>query len=189
MIIDNSELGTVGNYLKNGTALPGPFDVASIFKTPKAEAEVASASDFAAIQATAEREAQAVEERARKAAVIDSYFKKRGMPLAGYGAKMVDEAEANGLDWRLLPAIALRESSGGKHACNNNPFGWGSCKIGFRSVNEAIETVAWNLGGNNPDTADYYDGDIRDMLGQYNGGAVRNYPKQVLRIMEKLGSS
>ena len=56
--------------------------------------------------------------------------------------------------------IAVRESTGGKHDCvkvENNPFGWGSCKISFDSNEEAIEIVAMNLGGNNPNTEKHYD--------------------------------
>ena len=108
------------------------------------------------------------------------------MPLAGYGAKMVEEAEENGLDWRLLPAVALRESSGGKKACDHNPFGWASCRVDFKDTNEAIEVVARNLGGKNPKTADYYKGDTRSKLQSYNGTVVPGYPDQVLRIMEKI---
>ena len=36
------------------------------------------------------------------------------MPLLGLGKKMVIEAEKNNLDWRLLPAISVIESTGGK---------------------------------------------------------------------------
>ena len=94
-----------------------------------------------------------------KARAIDAYFEARSMPLAGTGMKMVIESENHNIDWRLLPAIAVRESTGGKNACNkvkNNPFGWGSCKIGFKSIEKAIETVAKNLGGNNPSTEYHY---------------------------------
>ena len=95
-----------------------------------------------------------------RAEAIDAYFAERDMPLKGMGEKMVEEALKNDLDWRLLPAIAVRESTGGKFECKkvpNNPFGWGSCKIGFKSNEQAIETVARNLGGNNPNTARHYD--------------------------------
>ena len=62
-----------------------------------------------------------------EADAIDSYFQTHDMPLSGMGMKMVLEAEKNDLDWRLLPAIAVRESTGGKFDCKkveNNPFGW-----------------------------------------------------------------
>lgn len=124
------------------------------------------------------------QERGRK---IDTYFKDRNMPLAGFGLKMVQSAEENGLDWRLLPAIAVRESSGGKQACGYNPFGWGSCKINFKSFNEAIDTLAKNLGGNNPRTASYYSGTTERKLHHYNGTVVPTYTQEVLNIMSTIG--
>lgn len=122
-------------------------------------------------------------ERADK---IDAYFTKRGMPLRGYGEKMVEEAEKNNLDWRLLPAIAIKESTGGKFACGYNPFGWGSCKIvKFKSWDAAIETVAYNLGGNNPATMRYYkDKTTIEKLHHYNNSVVPTYTGEILEFME-----
>ncbi len=119
--------------------------------------------------------------------LIDNYFSKRDMPLEGFGTKMAIEADKNGIDWRLIPAIAIRESSGGKNACDNNPFGWDSCKTNFKSTDEAIEIVAWNLGGNNPKTKKYYEiDDTRHKLHHYNGTVVRRYEDQVLNIMDQI---
>lgn len=128
-----------------------------------------------------------------KADAIDAYFKERNMPLEGTGMKMVEEAEKNDLDWRLLAAIAVRESTGGKFACKKvdyNPFGWGSCKIGFESLEKAIETVARNLGGNNPNTARRYaDKNTEQILKIYNPPhIVKNYAKQVIAIMNDIGA-
>jgi len=128
-----------------------------------------------------------------KADTINDYFKSREMPLAGYGMKMVEEAIKNDLDWRLLPAIAVRESTGGKFDCvkvANNPFGWGSCKIGFKSNDEAIETVARNLGGNNPNTSKHYaDKTVDQILKAYNPPSiVLHYAKQVKAIMNAIGA-
>ncbi|KKQ19427.1 MAG: hypothetical protein US45_C0049G0002 [Candidatus Nomurabacteria bacterium GW2011_GWA1_37_20] len=128
-----------------------------------------------------------------KAYAIDSYFGAREMPLKGVGMKMVLEAKRNNLDWRLLPAIAVRESTGGKFACktvNYNPFGWGSCKIGFNSNDEAIETVARNLGGNNPKTAYHYDEKTtKQILRAYNPPSiVPRYAEQVMSIMKDIGA-
>ena len=66
-------------------------------------------------------------DRKDKADAIDAYFAKNDAPLEGYGMKFVLEAEKNVIDWRLLPAIAMRESTGGKHACKsvkNSVFGY-----------------------------------------------------------------
>ena len=139
---------------------------------------------------------QAVDEEAQirqlKADAIDAYFQERDMPLAGFGMKMVEEAEKNNLDWRLIPAIAVRESTGGKFECKkvkNSPFGWGSCKISFSSNEEAIEMVALNLGGNNPNTAKYYeDKTTEQILRAYNPPhIVPRYVHQVISIMNTIG--
>lgn len=117
---------------------------------------------------------------------IDRYFSGRSMPLAGYGAQFVQVAEKYGLDWRLLPAIAIRESSGGKQMCGNNPFGWASCRTDFESIHEAIEYVGMNLGGENPRTAPYYKNKTTsEKLWSYNGTVNPKYPDEVLAIMEK----
>ncbi len=132
---------------------------------------------------------QTIELRAR---AIDTYYAERGMPLAGYGKKMVEEALKNDIDWRLLPAISVRESTGGKHACKrvkNSNFGFGSCKINFKSVEQEIETVARNLGGNNPKTARYYDDKTtKQILEAYNPpSVVPTYAKEVMKIMDRIG--
>ncbi len=137
---------------------------------------------------------QAVDEKAltlkAKAEAIDAFFKADNMPLEGLGMKMVEEAEKNNLDWRILPAIAFRESTGGIYACKkatHSFMGWGSCKIDFDSDEEAIEIVAWNLGGNNPNTDQYYAGKTTyEILRKYNS-YIKNYPAQVMNIMENIG--
>ncbi len=127
--------------------------------------------------------------RSQRASQIDKYFKDRSMPLNGQGMNFVLTAEKYGLDWRLLPAIAVRESSGGKKACYNNPFGWGSCKIKFNNYNEAIESVGKNLGGVNKNTARYYaQKSTLEKLYYYNGTVVPSYPGEVVKIMEKMGN-
>ncbi len=132
--------------------------------------------------------------RIEKADAIDAYFRKYEMPLEGMGTKMVLEAEKNDIDWRLLPAISVRESTGGIFACKkvkNNAFGWGSCKIGFNSNEEAIETVARNLGGNNPKTSHHYeDKTTKEILRAYNPPSiVPKYAEQVISIMNSIGGA
>lgn len=129
--------------------------------------------------------------REKKAEAIDTYFKERSMPLEGTGMTFVLVAEKYGLDWNLLPAIAIRESSGGKAACGNNPFGWGSCKLhNFKSYNDAIEALGKNLGGANKNTARYYAGkSTKEKLYFYNGTVVPSYPDEVLAIMQKISNN
>lgn len=122
--------------------------------------------------------------------LIDAYFAKRHMPLAGYGSIFVKVADTYKIDWRLLPAIAVRESSGGLHACGFNAFGWGSCKHkNFTSFDDAIETVGRNLGGENPATARYYSGkSVRQILNAFNPPSIEpHYTDQVIAIMNAFG--
>ncbi len=122
---------------------------------------------------------------------IDAYFRDRNMPLEGYGMKMVQVAEENNIDWRLLPAISVIETTGGKNICKskegaNNPFGYGSCKIAFDNINESIEAVGRNLGGNNPRTASYYKNkDLDGILKSYNS-VIPTYNKKIRGVMERI---
>ncbi|MES2224838.1 MAG: hypothetical protein V4478_02530 [Patescibacteria group bacterium] len=133
-------------------------------------------------------------EREEKAAKIDAYFEKNGMPLAGYGMKMVTEAELHDIDWRLIPAIAIRESTGGLHQCKSvtySPFGFGSCRINFKSYDHAIEIVATNLGGDNPKTARHYEGkSTKAILQAYNPpSVVPTYANEVMSLMTKIDNT
>lgn len=135
--------------------------------------------------------AEEVKIRKEYAEAIDIYFENINAPLAGYGMKFVIEAEKNDLDWRLLPAIAMAESTGGIHACKtvpNMPFGYGSCKFGYSSIDKAIEAVAKSLGGNNEKTAKWYAGkSTEQILKTYNPDHIApGYTKKVMRIMDKI---
>ena len=127
--------------------------------------------------------------RTERAQAIDDYFTSRKLPLAGHGMKMVLEAEKNNLDWRLIPAIAMRESTGGKFACKSatySPFGFGSCRMSFDSYDHAIEVVARNLGGNNPRTAgSYKNKTLVQKLKSYNS-VIPTYTKEIFSIMNKI---
>ena len=98
---------------------------------------------------------------------------------------MIEIADKYNLDWRLLPAISVRESSGGKQMCKNNPFGWGSCKITFNSLNEAIEIVGYKLFN----LPVYKDKTTERKLYYYNGTVLPSYPSEVIAIMNSIGSN
>lgn len=127
---------------------------------------------------------KAVDTRADR---INAYFGTWDLPLASHGEFMVEMADKYNLDWRLIPAIAMRESTGGKFACYNNPFGWGSCKIKFDNFEEAIETLARNLAGENPRTEMYYkDKTTEEKLHFYNGTVIKTYVREVVKIMDRI---
>jgi len=155
---------------------------------------VATAFQGAFLQANTVQAAPSPEDiaRAQHAAKIDQFFAERNMPLAGEGEELAKVAEENGLDWSLLAAIAARESSGGKDACDKYPtnvFGWDSCKTGWKTVGDAIEAIGSNLGGKVARTADYYKKckDTKCILNTYNPPyIIHNYTKEVLGIMDAI---
>ena len=137
---------------------------------------------------------QEKEDLKKKADIIDDFLTSRGSILAGYGSKFVEEAKKNDIDWRLLVSIAGRETTFGRSMCKNskapnNPFGWGSCKIGFKSIDESIEKVSASLGGNDENTAHHYDGKTTlQVLRKYNS-IIPNYPKEVEKIMKTIDNT
>ena len=78
--------------------------------------------------------------------IIEDFFKERKAPLADYAGAFVLVSDKYNLDWRLLPAIAMQESSGGRIVINNshNAFGYGiygSSVLKFPSWEDGIERV------------------------------------------------
>ena len=85
-----------------------------------------------------------------RALIVDDFLESRRSPLNGLGDEFVKAADRYGLDFRLLPAIAIQESGGGKVMPNNsyNPFGYGiygGKVMRFVSFEEAIGKVAQGL--------------------------------------------
>lgn len=68
-----------------------------------------------------------------------------GMPLSGYALQLVQTADAYGIDWRLMPVIAILESSGGAAACGGNAWGYARCQVRFASFDEGMHAVAATL--------------------------------------------
>lgn len=83
---------------------------------------------------------------AQMRAVLTQY----NSPMIGLEEELIALAEANGLDWTLLAAIAGTESSFGKRMPDKclNPYGWGiygDHKLCYNSFEEAASAVATGL--------------------------------------------
>lgn len=73
-----------------------------------------------------------------------------GHALEPYTAEMVAVADAFGIDWRLMPALAFLESTGGDFAHAFNAWGLTDGHGGYRtfaSFSEAMRAVAETLAG------------------------------------------
>ncbi len=80
----------------------------------------------------------------RKVDKIRKYLSSRGSPLAEYSEEFVKAADHYGIDYKLVAAISIVESGGGKHNFrSHNAWGWG--KSGFNSWTEGIWTVSKGL--------------------------------------------
>lgn len=82
--------------------------------------------------------------------IIRNFFKGYESILADYSNVFLQVAEKYKLDYRLLPAISMQESNGGKRVIKGsyNPFGYGiygSKVLRFNSWEEAIERVGRGL--------------------------------------------
>lgn len=85
-----------------------------------------------------------------RAKIVESFFRRYKTPLYPYAEVFISVADKYDLDWRLLPAIAMQESNGGKKVIDNshNPFGfgiYGDNVLRFNSWEEGIEQVGKGL--------------------------------------------
>jgi hypothetical protein len=85
-----------------------------------------------------------------RAEIIKQYLASYGSPLTPYAQKIVEEADKNAIDFRLVTAIAQQESSLCKKipAETYNCWGWGIHSrgtLGFSSYEEGIEVVSQGL--------------------------------------------
>ena len=101
-------------------------------------------------------------------------------PVEKMANDFVRAADANHLDWRLLPSIAVIESSGGKAYRNNNIFGWDNGDSQFTSIRAGLEWVASRLG-NSPI---YRNRDVMGKLRLYNPDET--YPGRVVSVMRRI---
>jgi hypothetical protein len=137
-----------------------------------------------------------VDPRAEK---IDAYFAQWDLPLAGYGAEMVAVSDKYDIDWTILPALAMLETTGGKNLCDNvrkgirnhNAFGYGGCSIYFATFEDAFESVAKTISGNGKNTSHLYSGkSIEEILEVYNPpgtpGMTVGYHKKAIKVMSDI---
>lgn len=81
-----------------------------------------------------------------RAKIIENFFNAYKAPLSEQSKTFIKVADKYQLDYRMLPAIAMQESNGGKKVIKNsfNPFGYGiygGLVVRFNSWEEAIERV------------------------------------------------
>jgi len=125
--------------------------------------------------------AREVEGDDARLAILRDYFRSQRSPLHEFAGIFLSAADSNGLDWRLLPALAMVESGGGRRYIRNNVFGWNSGRARFSSIPDSIVHIAAKLV-----TLPAYRGkDLHGILRAYNP-ARRDYAQRVLALIRRI---
>lgn len=113
---------------------------------------------------------------------LSEYFTLKNCPLLPYVSDFITAADKYNVDYRLLPAISIHESTCGKRfpADTNNPFGWNSAKGPkgrFASIPVAIDYITKQLANASP----YAGKSIRTKLSYYCPSP--SYPAETMSYM------
>lgn len=115
--------------------------------TPKIiQPNIQSFKLYAALPANNISFSETIQKSDARAKLIENFFKDYQAPLDKYGDLFVRVADKYNLDWRLLPAISMQESNGGRRIISGsfNAFGYGiygKLITRFSGWEEAIERV------------------------------------------------
>jgi len=111
---------------------------------------------FAALPATDNLLEDQISSKDSRTENLRVFFNKYGSPLEPFAKQIVDTSVKYGLDFKLLPAIAMQESNLCKKAPKDSYNCWGFGIYGknvaeFSNYGEAIETVSKTLSENYKD--------------------------------------
>ena len=107
------------------------------------------AADFSSFEVTAttslDPQVLGVQVNDLRPHIVENFLK--GTTLASYSNYIVEVSDKYGLDFRLIPAIAMKESGGGDAVRSNsfNAWGFGNGRSNFNSWEEAIDIVGKTL--------------------------------------------
>lgn len=111
---------------------------------------------------------------------LEAFFQSYNCPTPLHVDDYILAADIYAIDYRLLPAISLLESTCGSYERKNNHWGWDSAQTGFSSVRAGIHFVARELAEN-----PYYKGKtLEQKLLTYNPD--RHYLASVRRLMRQI---
>ena len=120
-------------------------------------------------------------------------FRRYKSPLEPYAKNFIEEADKNKIDWKILPAISVIESTAGKHVPKHSPYnawGWGcstakACIV-FDNYPDAIQTVAFALGNKRAYKEFQRTGSIEVLSKRYCGGDSKAWARKVRGVMDQL---
>jgi hypothetical protein len=111
---------------------------------------------------------------------LETFFDLHGCPAPHHTVDYVRAADHYALDYRLLPAISVVESTCGQYCRLNNYWGWDSARTGFLSVPSGINYITKQLA-----RGVYYRGVSLDQkLHAYNPGW--RYAASIKKLMREI---
>lgn len=125
-----------------------------------------------------------------RVAALKSFFSQYESPLEEHAKLIVDLADQYGMDYRLVPAIAMKESTLCKFTPKNSYNCWGYGIYGnkvtrFENYEEAIKTVSKGLG-------ERYVGigliTPEEIMTKYNPVSTGSWAETVSFVMEKIST-
>lgn len=118
--------------------------------------------------------------RDTRVARLEKFFRKYRCPAPQYIDDYLQIADTYGLDYRLLPAISIRETQCGVHERDNNRLGFHPSTVGFPTVLDGLKFIGKRLTEH-----PYYRGkNLKAKLFTYNPRPA--YPGEVEGIMRQI---
>lgn len=111
---------------------------------------------------------------------LEAFFDGYHCPSPRHVADYLRVADTYKIDYRLLPALSVRESTCGQYQKMNNRWGWASGRNGFASIPAGIEYVARQLA----EARQFKGKSLEQKLWTYNPRAA--YPGEVEKMMRKI---
>jgi hypothetical protein len=111
---------------------------------------------------------------------LNAFFRAYNCPKPHHVQDYIRAADIYGLDYRLLPAISVRETTCGLAERDNNRWGYHPGRRTFPSIGEGINFLARQLAEHPP----YAGKSLRQKLFTYNPRP--SYPAEVERLMRQI---
>lgn len=111
---------------------------------------------------------------------LGRFFQRYNCPEPLHISDYLRVADGYGLDYRLLPALSIRETHCGIEDTRNNHWGYDPGRQAFDSIEAGIDFVAQQLAL----TPLYRGKTVQEKLFVYN--PLPDYPQEVIRIMRQI---
>jgi len=116
-------------------------------------------------------------------AKLETFFQSFGCPAPYHVKEYLGAADTYAIDYRLLPAISVLESTCGIYQVENNRWGWASAGKGFASFRAGLEYIAHQLANGRY----YKNKTLEEKVHMYNPRP--QYALQLERLMRKIDAA